>query len=245
MPPKKCDNSVIISHYIKNYSINEIKKLCHVGKDRIRKVIEEYKTTGVIPEESRVGRPTKIKQHEQNIIIQTAMNPTKSSKQISKELNISTSSVHRIRSKQFQFRKQKVEQKLKPDHIEKRMIFCEMYKRKRDIDKWRNKVLVSDESRFTLRPDHRSVWMAKRLGLYRNLLRNRSISKYKKRMIRKGLKKLKVSFLKFHKGIMVWGCIGKNFKSELIVCPSRMDADSYIDMLLDNDVFGKIRRSQK
>ena len=44
---------------------------------------------------------------------------------------------------------------------------------------------------------------------------------------------------------MFWAMIGNGYKSDLIVCPQRMNKDGYIEMLEKNHVFAKYRKFLK
>jgi hypothetical protein len=113
----------------------------------------------------------------------------------------------------FRFRKPRTTQNLNDGQIQKRIEFC-TNNLTNEID-WSSNVLISDESRFSIGDDSRRRWI--RRGMY---LENTFQKK-----------------AKFQKSLMVWACIGKNFKSPLIFIEGNLNTDGYIDMLTKNKVF--------
>ena len=78
-----------------------------------------------------------------------------------------------------------------------------------------NKVIFTDESWFELGPDNRWLW--RRKGDY-----SPSVC---------------AMHQKFPQKVMVWGAIGKNFKSQLIFWEGTVNKENYFQTLQDNNVF--------
>ena len=93
--------------------------------------------------------------------------------------------------------------------IEKRLRFCTEH---RD-DNWEN-TLFTDESRFATSPDSPVMWWT-----------------------RKG-EPVYATTVKFPFSIMVWGGIIGYRKTDLILCPKRLNARSYVEMLDDHGIPG-------
>mgnify|MGYP004579369149 CR=1 FL=1 len=99
-------------------------------------------------------------------------------------------------------------------HITKRLAFCQIHL----DDDW-SKTMFTDESRFSTSPDCPIMqWVKKGDNIY-------------------------VETEKFPFSIMVWGGIVGDKKSQLIKCPKRLDAESYVDMLETNRVLDFLRES--
>jgi transposase len=95
---------------------------------------------------------------------------------------------------------------------EKRKKFAEEC-RNGSID-WTRQVIISDESRFGLYDDSRSMWVQR--GVYTERT-TRPVPKH-------------------DSSIMVWGAIGWNYKSQLIIVQGTLNALRYQDMLGSNNV---------
>lgn len=76
-------------------------------------------------------------------------------------------------------------------------------------------IIFTDESRFCNSPDN--SWRHIRRGEWNS-------TAYAERA-------------KYTNGVMFWGAIARDFKSELLRCPARMNADGYMEMLQNGKVF--------
>jgi transposase len=100
---------------------------------------------------------------------------------------------------------------------QKRMDFC-MKSLAGNID-WAAEVIISDESRFGLFDDSRRMWIQR--GVYTDLTM-------------RATPKHDASF-------MVWGAIGRNFKSKLVFIEGNLNADGYQQMLTENGILVDMR----
>ena len=100
--------------------------------------------------------------------------------------------------------------------IQNRISFCQN-QLEGEID-WSEMVVFSDESRFCLRDDSRKVWVKR--GYYNE--------------------KTFCNENKYDRGIMVWGAIGKGWRSHLILVKGRLNANGYMEMLDEYHVFDSL-----
>jgi transposase len=206
-----------------DFSIARISKICHVGKDRVHDVIRAFSRGQRL--DHQMGRPRKLTSEIiTRIVTVTLTNGSLTDQGIAKMLHdemgcdISRQSVNNVRhSQHFDFGPPKRVPKLENWHIECRQQFAldwfgELYRDLKQLP-----LVFSDESRFSLGDDKKWVWQ--RRGEY--YLAN--------------LKEEK----KYYFSIMVWGAIGKDFKSDLIVCDGNVDSEKYISFLSNSGFFTK------
>jgi transposase len=216
----------IADRLVHNTPWSTIKKELHVGYDRISRVSSFSKSNnGIAPEPLSIGRPKIMDEHIFNYIETETLNkPTAGSGhlafQILNDFNIkiSSSTISKIRNLlKFRYRKPRTTQNLTENQIHNRMNFC-LTNLTNEID-WSSDVIISDESRFAIGEDSRRRWI--RRGVY---LENTFCKKNK-----------------FRKSIMVWACIGKNYKSPLIFIEGNLNSKGYIEMLHENEIFSNIK----
>ena len=200
----------IIRLHQQGHSANSIHELTNIRTPRIKYTILYFQRTGKIPPPAKAGRPSTTKDNNTLSVISalTLMNRFTPCYQISQELlnqniHCSTSSVWRRKKELgFDYRPPKIRQSLTEDHKKDRVKFAHsIFQNNIDFDL----LVFSDESRFCLGPDNRCRWMRK------NDRTNDCFSDHDK----------------FSKSIMVYGAIGKNYKSELVFCDSNVDSQSY------------------
>ena len=81
-------------------------------------------------------------------------------------------------------------------------------------------IIFSDEARVSLGPDNRLLW--RRYGQNSDNIFSENIH--------------------FPPGLMIWGSIGKNYKSPLIIIKGTLDSKKYIDLLKESNVIQDIQR---
>ena len=94
-----------------------------------------------------------------------------------------------------------------------RLVFCQRHRN----DGWAL-TLFTDESRFATSPDHPVMWWVKR-GDHIFMEKD-----------------------KFPFSIMVWAGIVGNRKTQLLVCPQRLDAEGYVQLLEGNGIVDFLRQ---
>ena len=120
----------------------------------------------------------------------------------------SKSSVGRIRhDKKYAYRPLRHGPRLEDRHVAARLAFCRAH-----VNEDWSGTMFTDESRFATSPDSPvKQWVKKGDNIY---------------MVRE----------KFPKSFMVWGGIVGSLKTPLLMCPNRMDAGGYIQLLETNAV---------
>jgi hypothetical protein len=205
-----------------------IKTDLHCGFDRISRVAKFMKCNkGSAPSPLPNGRrPIIIPTILTFIEEETLINPSSGSHRLAHQIlanfgiPVSQTTVSSLRHLlKFRFQKPRTTQNLTETQIQKRIEFC-THNLTNEID-WSSNVIISDESRFSMVDDSRRRWI--RRGVYlSNTFQKKS---------------------KFSKSLMVWACIGKNFKSPLIFIEGNLNTDGYIQMLRNNNVFDTISES--
>ena len=216
-------NQQIIGLHNQGKTQREIKSFLHVGSDKVSSVIKHYNETGEILEEEKKerGRPNKCKNASLLTFItaQTVANRRVSCEFISKNWNftnpvfakVSTTTVWRSRHLlEYGYKPPKTRQKLTEAQIQKRNNFANsMLNEDIDFDKF----VFSDESRICFGPDNRYIWYK------RGEVDDSVYAEYEKQQF----------------GLMVWGAIGKGFKSKLVICPRTVDGFGYRQVLRDSN----------
>ena len=121
--------------------------------------------------------------------------------------DISESTVCRCRQElKFEYRPPKVVQDLSPQQVEQRVEFCQwVLSHEQNFQN----VIFSDESRFETAPDNR--WRRIKRGNW-----NETACATRK---------------KYPEGIMVWGAIGRNYRTELILCSKGVTGEEYREII--------------
>ena len=147
-----------------------------------------------------MGRPLKVNAQVCEIVeSETIRDPTIGGVALSHIIidslgvSLSKTTINQIRAQlKFHYSSPRRRQFLTESHIEKRINFCNG-QLNGQID-WQNCVIFTDESRFCLHDDSRRIWIKR--GIYND--------------------QTFVNEKKYNIGIMVWGAIGKNWRSPLI-----------------------------
>lgn len=204
----------IIRYYKQKLSQRKISELTRCGFDRIRNAIQYYEQYGVVPSPKKMGRPTKSTDEVlSHISLMTIESRTSSCIQISKQLfnnfnlEVSKSSVQRYRNDLgFNYKPPKIKKFLNDAQIKSRIVFSNSilsYSLSKQINT--ANFIFSDESRFCRTKD----------GVWRWYRKNENTDDiYDKKN-------------KFEQGIMVYGAIGYDYKSKLIVCEKTVDDIEY------------------
>jgi transposase len=178
------------------------------------------------PEHRRPGRPSKATPDIINEIhATTTENPYLGARALArtifveKGVSISRQTVNTYRKwMHFRFSKGRKCPLMTPRQVEKRLAFS-VDARQGTID-WTREVIITDESRFGLYDDSRSMWVQRGV--------------YTERTFR--------PTPKHNSSIMVWGAIGWNYKSKLIIVEGTLNAVRYQEMLKVNKVIQGIKQ---
>ena len=209
--------------------VETYKNICNIlntSPKRVSRVAQSLKENKGVPAPLKMGRKKKIDSNVvQFIDEQTTNNPRSSCIKIKNllldEINVSISKtmIASIRFKLgYKYAQPRKRQALTQNQIQKRIEFCEKHLSKYEI--WSKQTIISDESRFGLFPDNSKLWLKR--GVYNE---NTFISKEK-----------------YTETIMVWGAIGYNYKSKLIIIEESLKSRNYIDMLSKNQIFEDIKK---
>ena len=190
----------------------EIKRVLHVGQDRITRAKNSPAGTTVL---KKSGRPPKVTPAvslmiEQETLANGGLHDQELADLIAAKTGvvISHDTVRRVRhSLGFNFRPRMTVQELSETQKNQRLEFCQWFLKREDLHNM--PIVFSDESRFCEGPDN--SWVYVRRGEW-----NDSVMAPTK---------------KFYKGIMCFGAIGIGFKSELVVCKGTVNSAAYIDNL--------------
>ncbi len=209
----------IIRLHNKGFSIRKIRAALRVGTDRISNTIKYYHEYSEIPKPKIKGRPSKKTEEILAMITMLTINDRSiSSYSIAHKiideglLNISPSTVLRYRkSLEFQYKPPKIRQFLSPIHIFNRILFAHsMLVSNIDFEK----IIFSDESRFCRCNDGQFRWYRKG-ELDDQVFADKS---------------------KFDFGIMVFGIIGFNYKSKLVIIEGSVNDISYREILQKSEM---------
>jgi hypothetical protein len=185
-------------------------------------VIDNHKLKQGLPLEHNVGRPVRISDEMKLRVVQMARENSNLSDQALAEkftaenkLKIGKSTVNTIRhDANFFYGRGKRCPCLTPDQVMERLQFIQdwkgrMYER---IRRENLTVIVTDESRICDGPDSKMIWRQR--GCYLFTMMDPQ-NKYA------------------HISIMVWGAVGKGFKSKLVLIKGSINTDTYIQILQD------------
>ena len=192
-----------------NFSKTQIRTMTGIRYEKISRVIQFFEIHGTIPSPVLMGRPSVMTNRALTTITAlTVENRMRSCNDISRicligGVNISPTSVWRARKKlDFNYKPPKIRQFLTPEHISKRLIFAHSMLH-HPIE--HTKIIFSDESRFCLTSDRGFIWYRK--GEYDDQIFS--------------------DIPTYTASIMVWGAIGINYKSNLVVCTKNIDLMEY------------------
>jgi transposase len=210
----------------------EIAENIHVSMSGIQSINEAMGSGETFVKHKRPGRPSKMTtQVVSEVRDMTTEDPYLGSRKLTTEIaerlgvSLSAQTINSIRKMlHFNYQLPRKCLLITETQEEKRVAFCEK-SLAGDID-WASQVIISDESRFGLDDDSRRMWVQR--GVYND----RTL---------KPTPKHNASF-------MVWGAIGKGFKSKLIFIDGNPNADGYQKILTESkvldDMNGSFRESK-
>jgi transposase len=207
-----------------NMSYQEIQTMLKVSPKRIARVEKSIQEFNLVPDPLPRGKPSKvIPSVREEIRNTTLLNPTFGGFRLARKItellgiSISATTVNIIRhSMHFCFQIPRRQQLLTPKQELKRVEFAEKQLMS-NID-WTADVIITDESRFSLHDDSRRVWVKR--GIY-----NPGTFHQQE---------------KFAKSIMVWGAIGKGWRSPLIVVKGNLNTEGYLNLLQENKILDQL-----
>ena len=214
LPNETKEHAIYRLHSI-GLNYQQIQCLVNVSPNTISYVLHESKSNGGFVQTPKLkrGRPKKIDSTlEYQIDQATEENPRISAKALSETFNLSPSSINSVRNELgFRYLPPKRQTELTPTQIENRLRFgYSLHENNIDF----RKILFSDESKVSLFPDNRNVW------------RKRGSKN----------KKIYCNQKKFYQGIMIFGIIGYNYKSHLVVSKIKIDSEQYCFNLMKSGV---------
>ena len=213
-PPGTTPEEKIIWAYTRGYSHRMIRKSFSVGAERIARTISYFVHTNQIPAPHTMGRPRVITPQmithiEKKLLENARMTLFQMKNSIKQTFNIElsmTTIARTYRNLKFQYRPPKHRQLLTSQQKNNRVSFAysminKAYEEEIDL----STLVFSDESRFVLGTDKRWIWC--RRGEY-------SPSQFE-------------DDSKFPPSIMVYGAIGIDYKSRLVIVEGSIDSDCY------------------
>ena len=219
--PGTTDEEKIIFAHVRGFSQRIIKKTFHFGSDKISRTIRFFNDNGVIPKPLEQHPKTKLTPEVLAAIHQTLETDARTSfqklQQIIKErfeiaICIATLASG-CRQLNFKYMPPKHTMHLTPQQKAARVSFAysmlEMFYQNA-IDP--SMIVFSDESRFVLGDDKRWVW--RRRG--------------------SNVPSAFVSSDKFPPSIMIYGAIGVDYKSKLVVVDGSINSDKYQDNIIES-----------
>jgi len=178
---------------------------------------------GNIPPILKTGRPQKVTKEIMNLIEDYVLpHPTQTDSdlqiflEIERNIQIGRYTINRTnKSLMFRWKPPKTIQVLTDKQIENRINFGRMII---DNNIPSHKIVFSDESRVSIQNDSRFIW--RRIG-------DNSESIFSDKS-------------KFPVSIMIWGCIGNNYKPILVLIEGNRNSEAYIQLLEDHKIFNDI-----
>ena len=201
------DEEKIIYYHQHGCSLTKIREYTGCRNEKIRRCINHFENTGEIPRPLTRGRPTKLSTATMtSILAYTMENRMIPGYEVAKELSekgicsISASTVNRARHMlDLQYKPPKIKQSLTENQKKLRTIFAHsMIYNSINMER----IVFSDESRFCLTSDNRFRW-------------------YRKHDMDEQCFCTKEKYIW---SIMVFGAIGIDFKSKLVICKENIDA---------------------
>lgn len=218
------EEAIVRLFHEEHYSMFKIRKAIHTGQNRIKYVLKKFSETGEIPNQKKIGRPTKANSEVLDQIEKlTTQNRILSGEAISEifsqqNIDLSASSINRYRKMilEFNFKPPKIKQFLSEENISSRLLFSNSILSSEKIET--KSIIFSDESRFCISNDGYWRWYRKS---------DNSDDVFSKKH-------------KFNSGVMVFGAIGYNYKSKLIICSSSINDIEYRKILNKSDIFTEL-----
>jgi transposase len=189
----------------------------------ISKVSKTLALTGIPPLPEKRGRPSKMTEQIQMFVLDSTLNNRRAPSatvadtiRTNLHISISETTIRRIRHQlHFHFKAPKVRQHLDSEQKQVRIDFASSVLNNQIHIRW---IVFSDESRACLGPDNRLLW----------------------RRFADNDESVFSENTHFPPGLMVFGAIGKDFKSSLIILKGAINADRYIQILNDSRIFEQL-----
>ena len=226
-PPQMTDEAKIVWSTANGFTQREIKEYFHFGSSKVSRVIHEYNETGEVPESLKSHPPTKLTPdmllHIHQCIshnAHTTLEEIQKSALENLNVKIATSTIS-IGCSQMRYHYKPPQKVHLLTNVQKinRVSFAhtllEMHS-KGNIDL--NSIIFSDESRFIQGDDRQWVW--RRYGE-----RNETAMSRRE---------------KFPKSIMIYGAIGIDYKSTLVIVESSIDSDQYMSNILNSGMIDEL-----
>ena len=194
------------------FPIRFIKQVLHVGQDRIEQARATPRGTTVVRKSG--PRPKVTPEIRALVDAETRYNGSVPDQSLADKIGdltgvvLSHDTIRRVRHELgFNYRPRMVIQELSEEQKRQRRDFCRWVLKKPDLDF--SKIIFSDESRICEGPD--CSWCYIRRGEW-----NENVMAAKQ---------------KFNKSVMVFGAIGLNFKSSLVICSRSVNSAAYVENL--------------
>ena len=195
------------------FSNNKIHELTHIRTEKIKEVRQYYSTHDEIPSSPTLGRPKKnFEESLTQISSITIQNRTLSCEKMSQQLtpdglDLSSTTVWRRRKfLGFSYKPPKIKQYLSTEQKLKRKQFAASILLSPLATM---KFAFSDESRFAIGPDNTYRW-------YRKMEDDDGCF---------------MELNKYEESVMVFGAIGPNYKSKLVLCSGHVDSVEYRSLI--------------
>ena len=212
------DKAITKLYFEQRKTYDEIVAIMNVGKSRISKCVKYYRENNEVKPKTKRGRHSlKTPALLTYIMTKTMANRRISCSQISKQYSqefspVSKSSIQRYRHElKMNYRPPKLRPNLSIKQKDERYKFSQNFL-KNDIDY--SQFVFSDESKISFTSDNRYIWY---------IPGETDDSCYQ-------------DCDKVSPWIMVWGAIGYNYKSPLIICPKSVTADQYRKVITDSNM---------
>lgn len=203
----------------KEWVYSSIQAYLGVGPNKISTVSKALKTTGICPPDTVVLPPKKTPQCIALILSIREANRAISDQAIANRVSlqlgypVSRTLVNEVcRKGGYKYKPMKNKPLLTPEHKRRRMAFAATLLRNQVEGR---KIIFSDESRFVLGTDNRWVWTRSN---------DNSDQVYKETA-------------KFPSSVMIFGAIGYNYKSKLVIIEGSVNTDRYLSNLRKSGVF--------
>lgn len=221
MKRKDSKDDLIANLLKKKYSWDTIKDLLKTGNSRISRVSKQLKNNSEKIESAKMGRPCKVNPSVYQMIEnETIKDPRIGGTSLSNiiltnlHIQLSYTTINKIRNLlHFNFTHPRRRPFMTEKHISYRIDFCNQ--QLNGQINWGETVVFSDESRFCMRDDSRRIWVKR--GVYNE-------NSY-------------INQKKYEIGLMVWGAIGKGWRSPLVLVKGKLNAQGYIELLDSNNIF--------
>ena len=209
----RINHAIIILFFENKMSQHKIRDILHVGAGRVSAVIKYYILNQKVLTPKKLGRPPKCTPEIMSKIEQlTTEDRLMSCQKIGEKLRLAASTVYLKRKElKFQYKAPKTRQSLTDEQISKRILFANSVLNEKIDQKL---IVFSDESRFALKNDKGYIW-------YRRSENSDDVYQDKD---------------KYEPSIMVFGAIGYQYKSKLILCSKNIDEIEYRNVFIKSGI---------